>query len=269
MKQTLHDIIFEAETKAGRAFDIALIISIVSSVIIVMLDSVTSFNTHYGRLFYALEWCFTGIFTLEYILRLWLVQTPRKYALSFFGIIDLLALLPTYLSLLIPGSQFLLVIRLLRVLRIFRILKLVQFVQESKVLINGLRGSARKIFVFIFCVVILVTIMGSLIYFIEDGQNGFTSIPKSIYWAIVTLTTVGYGDIAPATNIGQFLAAGIMLMGYGIIAVPAGIVSSELTNTTKVTSVSTHVCPSCTTEGHDNDAKFCKFCGADLYPPSH
>lgn len=266
MKQALHDIIFEAETKAGRAFDIALIVSIISSVVIVMLDSVAIFNAQYGSLFYALEWGFTGIFTLEYLLRLWLVQTPRKYALSFFGVIDLLALLPTYLSVLVPGSQFLLVIRLLRVLRIFRILKLVQFVQESKVLILGLRSSARKIFVFIFCVVILVTIMGSLIYFIENGQNGFTSIPKSIYWAIVTLTTVGYGDIAPATNIGQFLAAAIMLMGYGIIAVPAGIVSSELTNTTKVTSVSTHVCPSCTKEGHDNDAQYCKFCGADLYP---
>lgn len=266
MKQTIHDIVFEAETKAGRRFDILLIICIISSVGIVMFDSIASFNARYGDLFYLLEWCFTAIFTIEYALRLWLVQTPRKYALSFFGIIDLLALLPTYLSVLVPGSQFLLVIRLLRVLRIFRILKLVQFVQESKVLVLGLRSSARKIFVFIFCVLILVTILGSLIYFIEDGQNGFTSIPRSIYWAIVTLTTVGYGDIAPATNIGQFMAAVIMLLGYGIIAVPAGIVSSELTNTTS-TSVSTHVCPSCTREGHDSDAQHCKFCGTHLYPP--
>lgn len=261
MKQELHDIIFEAETKAGRSFDIILITSIVVSVVIVMLDSVAHFNALYGDIFYALEWGLTGIFTLEYLLRLFLVNTPRKYALSFFGIIDLLALLPTYLSLFIPGSQFLLVIRLLRVLRIFRILKLVQFVQESRVLILGLRNSARKIFVFIFCVIILVTILGSLIYFIEEGEHGFTSIPKSIYWAIVTLTTVGYGDITPVSNMGQFLAAIIMLLGYGIIAVPAGIVSSELTQTL---SISTHVCPNCTREGHDSDAKHCKFCGTRL-----
>ncbi|MBT5953764.1 ion transporter [bacterium] len=263
IKQKLHDIIFEAETPAGKLFDIALIVCILLSVSTVILDSVSSLNQIYGDLFYTLEWTFTIIFSIEYVLRLWCVEKPTKYATSFFGVIDLLSILPTYFSLLLPGSQYLLVVRLLRVLRIFRVLKLVQFVNESKLLMTGLKESARKIFIFICAVLTLVIILGSIIYSIEGAENGFTSIPKSIYWAIVTLTTVGYGDMAPSTNLGQFIASAVMIMGYAIIAVPAGIVSSELTNLQQK-DVSTLVCPHCTSEGHDSDAKHCKFCGEKL-----
>jgi len=263
MKQRLYDIIFEAETPLGKFFDIVLIGTIFGSVLVVMLDSIASFNIQYGALFYRLEWIFTLLFTVEYSLRLWVVRRPSKYAFSFFGVIDLLSILPTYVSLLLPGSQYLLVIRLLRVLRIFRVLKLVQFVQESAILMASIKESMRKIIVFILGVIILVIILGSVMYSIEGGQNGFTSIPKSIYWAIVTLTTVGYGDLAPVTVTGQFLASIIMLMGYGLIAVPAGIVTSELTFRTK-TKVSTDVCPMCNKEGHDPDATYCKYCSYKL-----
>lgn len=262
-KNNLYTIIFEADTPIGKAFDVCLIGAIFLSVIVVMLDTVASVNQQFGQLFYQIEWALTLFFTAEYALRIWSIQKPSRYITSFFGIIDLLAILPTYLSLIIPGTQYLLIIRLLRILRIFRVLKLVQFVKESKILVQGLKESARKIFVFIFTVLILVTIFGALMYMVEGSENGFTSIPRSIYWAIVTLTTVGYGDITPNTHLGQLLSAVIMLLGYGIIAVPAGIVTAELskTHTPKVTS---QVCPHCAKEDHDPDASYCKFCGGKL-----
>lgn len=262
-RQKLHEIIFEADTPAGKLFDVILIICIVLSVIMVMLDSMSSIRFSYGNFLYLSEWFFTFLFTIEYFLRLFCVGRPFKYATSFFGIVDLLAILPTYFSIFIPGSQYMLVIRVLRVLRIFRVLKLVQYLTEARVLMQALRASLRKIIVFLFVVFVLVIIFGSMMYFIEGGENGFTSIPRSIYWAIVTLTTVGYGDISPKTNIGQTLAALIMIIGYGIIAIPTGIVTSEITMAARK-RVSTQACRVCSAEGHDVDAKCCKYCGAKL-----
>ena len=224
-RHALHEIIFEADTPAGKLFDILLIVSIVISVVLVMLDSVSGIRATYGRQLYVGEWVFTILFTVEYLLRLLCVGRPLAYATSFFGMVDLLAILPTYLSIFIPGSQYLLVIRLLRVLRIFRVLKLVPYLGEARLLVQALRASRRKIIVFLFTVMILVVIFGSLMYLIEDPDSGFTSIPRSIYWAIVTLTTVGYGDISPQTGLGQLLAALIMVIGFGMIAVPTGIVT--------------------------------------------
>jgi len=263
LRSRLHEIIFEADTPAGKLFDVLLILSIVLSVILVMLDSVSSIRQSYGDLLYLGEWTFTILFTIEYILRLYSVGRPLAYATSFFGVVDLLAILPTYLSIIFPGSQYFLVIRLLRVLRIFRVLKLVQYVGEARLLMQAMRASRRKITVFLFVVLTLVIIFGSLMYIIEDSQSGFTSIPQSIYWAIVTLTTVGYGDISPQTGLGQTLAALIMIIGYAIIAVPTGIVTAELTQGYKK-SVSTQSCPQCSAEGHDPDAEYCKYCGAIL-----
>ena len=259
----LHEIIFEADTKPGKAFDIMLIVFIFLSIIVIMLDSIKPLNQKFGHLFYVLEWVFTILFTIEYILRLVAFNIKRKYALSFFGIIDLLSILPTYLSLIIPGSQYFLTIRFLRVLRVFRVLKLVRFVSEANVILKSLKKSGRKIFVFILAVITLVTIFGSIMYMVEDPENGFTSIPKSMYWAIVTLTTVGYGDIAPQTNIGQAISAIIMILGYGIIAVPTGIVTAEMTNSLKNTN--TQVCSNCNESQHDDNAAFCKICGFSLH----
>ncbi len=263
LKSRLHEIIFEADTPAGKLFDVLLILSIVASVVLVMLDSVSSIRQSYGDLLYLGEWVFTILFTIEYALRLYSVGRPLSYATSFFGVVDLLAILPTYLSIIFPGTQYFLVIRILRVLRVFRVLKLVQYVSEARVLMQAMRASGRKIIVFLFVVLTLVVIFGSLMYIIEDPQSGFTSIPQSIYWAIVTLTTVGYGDISPQTGLGQTLAALIMIIGYGIIAVPTGIVTVELSQSYKK-SVSTQSCPQCSAEGHDPDAEFCKYCGSML-----
>jgi voltage-gated potassium channel len=263
LRAKLHEIIFEADTPAGKAFDVLLMVSIVASVVLVMLDSVSSIQQTHGELLYLGEWIFTLLFTIEYILRLYCVGRPLAYATSFFGVVDLLAVLPTYLSIFIPGTQYFLVIRVLRVLRIFRVLKLVKYVGETRLLMQALRASQRKITVFLFAVLSLVVIFGSLIYLIEDPDSGFTSIPKSIYWAIVTLTTVGYGDITPRTEFGQVVSAIIMIIGFGIIAVPTGIVTAELTQAYK-RSVSTQACPQCSAEGHDTDAKFCKYCGSTL-----
>ncbi len=259
----LHEIIFEADTPAGKTFDILLLITIVMSIIVVMLDSVESIRMQHGQVLIILEWCFTILFTIEYILRLICVGKPWLYMKSFYGIIDLLAIIPTYLSLLIPASRYLLVIRALRMLRIFRVLKVVQYVNASSILVTALQASRQKIIVFLFTILNIVIIMGSLIYLIEGPENGFTSIPLSIYWCIVTLTTVGYGDILPQTGIGQVIAAFIMIMGYGIIAVPTGIVSAEMVRTREQT-VSTQCCPQCSSEGHISDAKYCKDCGAKL-----
>jgi voltage-gated potassium channel len=263
LRSRLHEIIFEADTPAGKLFDVLLIISIILSVVMVMLDSIGSIQAAYGRLLYIGEWFFTILFTIEYCLRLFSVGRPLAYATSFFGVIDLLAVLPTYLSIFFPGTQYFLVIRILRVLRIFRVLKLVQYLGEARMLSQALRASRRKITVFLFVVLVLVIIFGSLMYLIEDPDSGFTSIPQSIYWTIVTLTTVGYGDISPQTALGQTIASLIMIIGYGIIAVPTGIVTAELSQFYKK-SISTQACPECSAEGHDKDAVFCKFCGSQL-----
>lgn len=261
----LHEIIFEADTPVGKLFDVLLMWTIVISVVAVMLDSVTAIRNQYGSMLYLLEWLFTIMFTIEYLLRLLCVGRPLKYAISFFGIVDLVAIVPTYLSLVLPGSQYLLVIRVIRVLRVFRVLKLAHYLGESIVLLQALKASRRKISVFLFAVLTIVVIFGSLMYLIEGEENGFTSIPRSVYWAIVTLTTVGYGDISPQTALGQAFAAMIMIMGYGIIAVPTGIVTVEMSNLSKK-EIITQACLECSAEGHDADAKYCKFCGAHLYP---
>jgi voltage-gated potassium channel len=259
----LHEIIFEADTPAGKAFDELLILCIVLSVVTVMLDSISVVRAAYGDLLYQVEWFFTLLFTVEYILRLISIGRPLRYARSFFGVVDILAILPTYLSLLIPGAQYMLVIRTLRVLRVFRVLKLAEYLGEANVLMRALRASRLKITIFLFTVVTLVVILGSLMYLIEGGENGFTSIPRGVYWAVVTLTTVGYGDIAPQTPIGQALATVVMIIGYAIIAVPTGIVTAELAYA-RVDKVSTQACPECSAEGHDANAVYCNRCGAKL-----
>ena len=260
----LHEVIFESDTPAGRYFDLALIWLIVLSVATVVLESVSEVREQYGKLLYALEWLFTLLFTVEYFLRLLSVRRPLRYARSFFGVIDLLAIIPTYLSIFVPGSHYLLVIRILRLLRVFRLLKLSEYVAEADTLRRALRASSRKISVFISAVVLLVVIIGALMYVIEGEANGFTSIPRSIYWAIVTLTTVGYGDLSPKTSVGQIVASIVMIIGYGIIAVPTGIVSVELAQAVRHKTVSGQSCPSCGVEGHDPDAIWCKYCGAKL-----
>lgn len=263
IRQTLHEIIFEADTRAGRLFDLLLIVSILLSVAVVMLDSIKALRNDYSAVFNTVEWFFTILFSIEYLLRIVSVKAPVRYMTSFFGIIDLLAILPTYLSLFIPSTQYLIVIRVLRVLRIFRVLKLASYLGEAKVLMKALTASRRKITVFMFTVMTLVVIMGSLMYLIEGEDSGFTSIPRSIYWAVVTLTTVGYGDISPQTPFGQFVAAIIMILGYAIIVVPTGIVSAELTQA-GARKISTQACPSCSLEGHEPDAAFCRYCGSRL-----
>jgi voltage-gated potassium channel len=256
-------VIFEADTIAGKAFDLALILSITLSVLAVVLDSVASVHARWGAELLVAEWAFTVLFTIEYVLRIVSVRKPMRYVFSFFGVVDLLAILPTYISLVVPGSQYLLVIRVLRVLRIFRVLKLANYLKEARQLTAAMRSSRRKITVFLFTVLTLVVILGSLMYMIEGEASGFTSIPQGVYWAIVTLTTVGYGDISPATPLGKALAAVVMILGYGIIAVPTGIVTVELSRAASG-RVSTQACESCGAEGHDVDAVHCKYCGAKL-----
>jgi voltage-gated potassium channel len=260
----MHEVIFEADTPAGKAFDVLLILCILGSVLAVMLDSVKDIRHGYGPFLTTVEWVFTLLFTVEYLLRLISVGRPLKYVASFFGVVDLLAVIPTYLSLMLPGSHYLLVIRVLRILRIFRILKLVQYLSEAKILMQALRSSGRKITVFLFAVMTLVIIFGSLMYIIEGEAHGFTSIPRSIYWAIVTMTTVGYGDIAPQTSFGQMMASVVMVLGYGIIAVPTGIVTVEMGQAFRKKGVSTQACRECGADGHDPDAVHCKYCGSRL-----
>ncbi len=262
-RQRLHEIIFEADTPAGKAFDVGLLVAIVLSVVAVCLESVADIRLRYGPTLRAIEWGFTILFTVEYVLRLSCVGRPWRYAVSFFGIVDLLAILPTYLSLLVVGSQSLLVIRALRLLRVFRVFKLGQFLGEAHVLRSALRASVRKIIVFLGTVLAMVLILGTMMYLIEGEEHGFGSIPQSIYWAIVTMTTVGYGDMAPETVMGKFLASIVMITGYAIIAVPTGIVTVEL-GLAHRKQVSTQACPECSAEGHDPDAKCCKYCGAGL-----
>ena len=263
LRARLHEIIFEADTPEGRLFDLLLLVAIVTSVVVVLLESVASVRARVGPTLRAMEWGFTVLFTVEYLLRLFTVGRPLRYARSAFGLIDLLAILPTYLSLLLPGAQSLLVIRLLRLLRVFRVLKLAEYLRESRTLILALRASARKIFVFLLAVMTIVVVVGTLMYVIEGERYGFTSIPISIYWAVVTLTTVGYGDLAPATTLGRALATVLMLTGYGIIAVPTGIVTVELTRAS-AQPVSTQACPVCGVGGHEHDAAYCRRCGSRL-----
>jgi voltage-gated potassium channel len=262
-RHRLHEIVFEADTTAGRRFDLVLLVAIVSSVAVVLAESVPEWRSLHGTRFRQIEWGFTALFTVEYLLRLASVRRPRAWAKSFFGVIDLLAVLPTYLSLFLPGAQTLIVLRALRLLRVFRILKLAAFLEEASTLRSAIVASRRKIVVFFATLLVLVLILGSTIYLVEGERHGFISIPRSIYWAIVTLTTVGYGDLAPQTGLGRIVASIVMLLGYSILAVPTGIVTSELIAQHRG-RVSTQACPSCGQEGHDTDAVHCKYCGARL-----
>ncbi|MBN2807909.1 MAG: ion transporter [Deltaproteobacteria bacterium] len=263
LRSRLREIIFEADTPAGKAFDVILIWCIAISISVVVVNSVATIHQTYGRWLEAVEWFFTLLFTLEYLLRLFCVQRPLRYAVSFFGIVDLLAILPTYVGFMVPGGKSLMTIRLLRVLRIFRVLKLSQYLSEARLLMTALKASRRKISVFLLAVVAIVVIIGSVMYIIEGDAHGFSDIPTSIYWAIVTLTTVGYGDISPQTPLGKALASLVMIMGYGIIAVPTGIVGAEIAQVGK-RPPTTKVCRACAAQGHDSDAVYCKFCGARL-----
>ena len=267
LKERLHELIFEADTPTGKWFDIILLILILASVLAVILESVPSLDARYHNLFITVEWLFTIVFTIEYILRLYCVYKPWKYATSFFGIVDLLAILPTYLSILFYQSHYLTVIRALRLLRVFRIFKLAKYSYGGKVILVALRQSRAKITVFLTFVILMTTLIGSLMYVIEGGTNdGFRSIPQSIYWAIVTLTTVGFGDITPQTPLGRFFSAMVMILGYAVIAVPTGIVSAELASV-KETGLNTQTCRYCSKDGHDDDAEYCKFCGEILNEP--
>ena len=262
-RTALYRVIFGAETPAGRWFDVILIFSILASVAVVMLDSVSAVQSAHGRLLNGLEWFFTFLFTVEYVLRLLCSPRPGRYATSFFGAVDLVSVLPSYLAVLFPAGRFFIVLRILRILRVFRVLKLVVYVGEADVLRRALWASRRKIVVFLFALFTLVVVLGSLMYVVEGEANGFTSIPRSIYWAVVTLTTVGYGDISPRTSLGQMLAMVIMIMGYSIIAVPTGIVTAEMSRAGRK-DVGFVRCPGCGAEGHDGDAGHCKFCGTAL-----
>lgn len=260
-----HEVIYESDTPAGKAFDVVLIMLIITSVMVVMLGSVKEIEIQHSGWLSTAEWAFTILFTIEYGLRLLCVAKPSSYAKSFFGIVDLLSILPTYISVLVPGAHVLSVVRMLRILRIFRVLKLGGYVRESETLYLALMASRRKIYVFIFSVMTLVTIFGAIMYFVEGGEGGFTSIPQGVYWAVVTLTTVGYGDISPTTEWGKAIASVIMVMGYGIIAVPTGIVTAELTSVGNVSgAVSGQACRACGTGRHQPDAKFCRACSARL-----
>jgi len=270
-RERLHEVIFEADTKAGKWFDIILLIAILASVIIVIIESVPSYQAKYGELFKILEWIFTIFFTVEYAIRLYSVYKPMKYATSFFGVIDLMSILPTYLSLVFAGTQSLMIVRGLRLLRVFRIFKLANFLSEGQVIMTALKASRAKIFVFVVFILIMVSIFGSVMYLVEGASNDqFDSIPRSIYWAIVTLTTVGYGDISPVTPFGQAIAAIIMISGYAIIAVPTGIVTAEaMKEAQKLENrdITNQSCRYCAEEGHDSDAIHCKYCGELLNEP--
>lgn len=262
-RQAIFRVIFEMDTPAGKAFDVALIWAILLSLLVVILDSVESIRGRFPVTLEGLEWFFTGIFTLEFLTRLISVRRPLRYVISPFGVIDVLAILPTYLGLFYGGAQTLLVIRTLRLLRVFRVFKLTQYLSEADVLMSALRGSRRKILIFLLFVLSLAVIMGSLMYLIEGEKGGFTSIPRGMYWAIVTMTTVGYGDIAPRTVPGQALAGMLMILGYAIIAVPTGIVSVEMAQAQRDFSQD-RACHGCGKQGHDADAAYCKFCGSEI-----
>lgn len=265
IREYIYEIIFEADTPAGKGFDVILLIIILLSLLVVMLETVSSFEVQYTTLFFWAEWVITVLFTLEYGLRIYSARDRKKYIFSFYGIVDLLSILPSYFSLAFTGSHYMVTIRALRLLRVFRILKLGTFLIESQVLLAALKASRHKITVFLSTVLIMVCIVGSIMYLIEGESNpSFSSIPRSMYWAIVTVTTVGYGDISPMTPFGQFMASLLMIIGYGVLAVPTGIVSVELAQASKEISFTPSNCPHCTPDDHDIDAAFCKFCGTKI-----
>ena len=263
LKERLHTIIFGTETPAGQRFDVILIYAILLSVLIVILDSISVLSNDYRQTFYALEWFFTLLFTIEYALRIVVSPRPWRYIFSFYGIVDLLSILPTYVALLFPGINHLLIIRLLRVMRVFRVLKLLRYLSEANLLARAVLQSRRKISVFFLFVMILATVFGCLMFVVEGAQYGFTSIPKSIYWAIVTITTVGYGDITPVTPFGQFVATLLMLTGYSVIAVPTGIFTAEIAQEMQIQRDSRR-CKSCGQAGHEQTSRHCRHCGAVL-----
>ncbi len=261
----MHEVMFEADTPGGKAFDVALLLVIVASIVIVMLDSVREIHDQYETLLLTAEWAITVVFTIEYIARLMCVAKPLRYATSFYGLVDLLAVIPTYLSVFFFRSQSLLVIRALRLVRVFRVFKLTHYSSEARALMTALHETRQRVTVFLVVVLTLILIIGSTMYLIEgvEPDTQFTSIPRSVYWAIVTMTTVGYGDIAPRTILGQTLAAGVMILGYAIIIVPIGVFSAEMAAVRR-RETSNQACPSCSAEGHDVDAKYCKYCGSML-----
>lgn len=263
MKEKLHEVIFEADTPAGKAFDVILIWCIIASIFTVILDSVGSIKSAYATQLNALEWFFTLLFTVEYLLRLYCIKRQWHYIFSFYGCVDLLAIIPTYMSFFVPGSQYLISIRVLRLLRIFRVLKLTEYLRDLTLIIEALKASSRKIGVFLFAVLTVVVVFGSIMYVVEGDANGFTDIPTSIYWAIVTVTTVGYGDISPHTPLGKIIASLAMVVGYGVIAVPTGIVTVEMSNLAHK-PLTCRACPDCGKDAHDTDARYCKYCGGDL-----
>lgn len=266
-RNKLHEVIYEADTHHGKLFDVLLLIAILASIVLVMLESVESFDTKYHEFLNIAEWVITILFSIEYIARIISVKKPTKYIFSFYGMIDLLSTIPKYLSFAFVGGQSLVALRALRLLRVFRILKLTRYIGESTNFVRALKKSRAKIAVFLSFVIILCVILGTVMYLVESEEgSGFSSIPRSVYWAIVTLTTVGYGDIAPHTPLGQLIASVIMIMGYGIIAIPTGIVSSEMTKIEKdnIIHSNTTACPNCTTEYHRDDAEFCHHCGHPL-----
>ncbi|QLE85157.1 ion transporter [Shewanella sp. Scap07] len=263
LKLKLRRVIFGTDSKSGRYFDIALIICIICSVALVLLDTVASIHARFGEQIRALEWVFTAVFTVEYILRLYCSAHPIKYARSFYGIVDLLSILPSYLALLFPGSNFALVIRILRLFRIFRVFKLLRYLSEGNLLLRAMIHSSRKVFIFFFSVSLIVMVVGAIMYVVEGPDNGFSSIPKSIYWTIVTITTVGYGDITPVTNLGQAIAAFTMLLGYSIIAIPTGILTAEISQEMG-RSKDLRRCSNCLKTGHESQARFCDQCGSEL-----
>ena len=273
LKRRLYMVIFEDNTFGGKAFDVALLVTILTSVIVVMLDTVKHIHQDHAQLLSGVEYLITFLFTVEYTLRIYCSPNRRRYATSFFGIIDILAILPTYINLFLTGAHYLMIVRVLRLLRLFRIFKLGRFIAEGEVLKTAIRASIPKIVVFLFTVLSAVLVVGALMYLIEGEAHGFTSIPKACYWAIVTLTTVGYGDIAPGTILGQVLACVVMIMGYGIIAVPTGIVSVEMHRAAKgaepkgaSATIDSHSleCPGCAASSHQPDARFCRLCGGRL-----
>jgi voltage-gated potassium channel len=260
----LHEIVFESETRAGRAFDLGLLVAILGSLAIVTLESIPDVRERHGAALRIAELAFTVLFTVEYALRLASVERPLRYARSFYGVVDLLAILPTWASLLFPGAQSLIVIRTLRLLRVFRILKLARFVAEAELLLTAVSQSLNKIVIFVGFVLTMVAIMGALMYVIEGPEHGFDSVLHGMYWAVVTMTTVGFGDITPKTGLGRFVASVLMLIGYGVLAVPTGIFSAELISLSRARPVTTEACPACSSYGHDADARHCKYCGASL-----
>jgi voltage-gated potassium channel len=266
LRRRVFVVIFQSRTPAGKVFDLLLIAAILLSVLAVMLETVAGIGTRYRPFFVRVEWVFTILFTIEYLVRLWCVKDWRVYATSFYGLVDLLAVLPSYLALFAAGSGYLLVIRILRILRLFRVLKLARYVSAADALVEAMGQSWRKILVFLYVILTIVVIFGSAMYLIEGPENGFTSIPRGVYWGIVTLTTVGFGDITPQTPLGQMVAAVVMIMGYGIIAVPTGIYAAELRDV-MIRRRERKPCPECSRTGHDEDAKFCKYCGASFAEP--